>query len=69
MIGVELNAPCSKLLGQALEAGLLCSIQAERVIRLLPPLTLSDEEADLIIDRLATLILTFSDQQEANHNP
>ena len=38
MIGIELDRPCGELLGRACEAGLLISVTAERVIRLLPPL-------------------------------
>ena len=40
MIGIELDRPCAELVGQALEAGLLINVTADRVIRLLPPLIL-----------------------------
>ncbi len=50
MIGIELDRPCGELVGRALEAGLLINVTAERVIRLLPPLVTSDEEADAIVD-------------------
>ena len=46
MIGIELDRPCGDLLGRAAEAGLLISVTADRVIRLLPPLILSADEAD-----------------------
>ncbi len=59
MIGVELDRPCGVLLKDALEAGLLISIQADNVIRLLPPLIISDEEADEIVARLKTIVTTF----------
>jgi acetylornithine aminotransferase len=65
MIGVELQQDCTELLGQALENGLLISVQAGRVIRLLPPLTISDAEARQIVDRLVKLIKTFAAQQVA----
>ena len=46
-------------MGRALEAGLLINVTAERVIRLLPPLILSDEDADLLVERLSGLIRAF----------
>ncbi len=59
MIGVELDRPCGELVEQALAAGLLINVTAERVIRLLPPLVLTDEDAELLISRLSDLILRF----------
>ncbi|MDO8376469.1 MAG: aspartate aminotransferase family protein, partial [Aquabacterium sp.] len=37
MVGIELDRPCGALLGQAAEAGLLISVTADSVIRLVPP--------------------------------
>ena len=65
MLGIELHQECTELLGQALENGLLISVQAGRVIRLLPPLTISDDEARQIVDRLVTLIRAFASRQAA----
>ena len=59
MIGIELDRPCGELLGRACEAGLLISVTAERVIRLLPPLILSADEAEQIVARLAPLVRQF----------
>ena len=59
LIGIELERPCASLVGRALEAGLLINVTAERVIRLLPPLILSDEDADLLVERLSGLIRTY----------
>ena len=59
MIGVELDRPCAALLKDALDAGLLISIQADKTIRLLPPFILSDEEADELVARLTSVITTF----------
>ncbi len=59
MIGIELDRPCGALLKDALEAGLLISIQADKVIRLLPPLVISDEEADEIVTRLENIVTAF----------
>jgi acetylornithine/N-succinyldiaminopimelate aminotransferase len=60
MIGIELKAPCGALVRQALDAGLLINVTADRVVRLLPPLILSDAEADEIVTRLAPLIRAFT---------
>ncbi|MEN8217751.1 MAG: acetylornithine transaminase [Pseudomonadota bacterium] len=57
MIGIELDKPCSQLVSKALEKRLLINVTAERVIRLLPPLILSDAQADDIITTLSHLIL------------
>ena len=59
MIGVELDRPCGVLLGRAAEAGLLLSVTADRVIRLVPPLILSADEAAQIVAILCPLIRAF----------
>ena len=59
MIGIELDRPCGDLLRQACDAGLLISVTADRVVRLLPPLILSADEADEVVARLAPLIRRF----------
>lgn len=60
MIGIELDRPCAELVGQALSQGLLINVTAERVVRLLPPLILTDGEADQIIEGVSTLIHAFA---------
>ncbi|MEI7465177.1 MAG: aspartate aminotransferase family protein [Burkholderiales bacterium] len=59
MLGIELDHPCGELLGRAAEAGLLISVTAERVVRLVPPLILSAAEAERIVDILCPLIKSF----------
>ena len=56
MIGIELDQPCGELVGKALEKGLLINVTAERVVRLLPPLIISDEEAEQIVEAVCDLI-------------
>ncbi len=60
MIGIELDRPCTGLINTALEHGLLISVQAERVVRLLPPLIISDEEAYQIVNITSTIIKDFT---------
>ena len=59
MIGVELSRPCGELLGRAAAKGLLISVTAERVVRLVPPLILTRAEADEVVALLAPLIRDF----------
>ena len=59
MLGIELDRPCGVVLTRALEAGLLLSVTADSVVRLVPPLTLSVAEADEIVALLVPVIKTF----------
>jgi len=59
MIGIELDRPCGALLGRAAEAGLMISVTADSVIRLVPPLILSAPEAEQIVAILCPLIKDF----------
>ena len=59
MIGIQLDRPCGPLMGQALEAGLLLSVTADSVIRLLPALTMSQAEADEVVAILVPLVKNF----------
>ncbi|GAB3666264.1 aspartate aminotransferase family protein [Ramlibacter alkalitolerans] len=59
MIGVELARPCGVLTQRAAEAGLLISVTADTVVRLLPPLILTERQADDIVAILAPLVKQF----------
>ena len=59
MIGIELARPCAVLLGRAAEAGLLISVTADKVIRLLPALIMTADEARQVAHILCPLIKTF----------
>lgn len=56
MIGIELDSPCGDLVGKALEKGILINVTVDKVIRLLPPLTITDEEADQICEMVCELV-------------
>ena len=56
MLAVELESACGQLVRDALDAGLLLNVTQDRIVRLLPPLTLSDAEADELVDRVVSLI-------------
>ena len=59
MIGIDLAKPCAALVQQAANAGLLISVTADSVVRLVPPLILSEAEADQIVALLCPLICAF----------
>ena len=57
MVGIELDRPCGALVEQALGAGLLINVTADSVVRLLPPLIFTRENAQQVIDILCPLII------------
>jgi len=59
MIGIELTKPCGVLINRAAEAGLLISVTADSVIRLLPPLIMTQPEADEMLGLLLPLVRSF----------
>jgi len=69
MIGIELTVPCGAIATLAAENGLLLTVTADRVVRILPPYIMSDEEADLLVDKLSTVIKQFLAQQQGAGAP
>ena len=67
MIGVELEYPCGELVMQGLEQGVLINVTVDNVVRLLPPLVMSREEAELLVATLAPLIAGFLEKQQVPH--
>jgi acetylornithine aminotransferase len=59
MLGIELDRPCGAIMTQALQAGLLLSVTADSVIRLVPPLIITEAEADEIASILVPIIQKF----------
>ena len=59
MLGIELERDCGELVRRALEAGLLINVTAGNVVRLLPPLVISDEEAERIVEGVSDLVRGF----------
>ena len=56
MLGVELTIPCSELVGRAAEKGLLISVTADSVIRMVPSLVMTTAEADEVVSILVPLV-------------
>jgi acetylornithine/N-succinyldiaminopimelate aminotransferase len=65
MIGVELTVPCGELLKQAADNGLLLSVTADTVIRMVPSLIMTTAEADEVVAILCPLIKAFLKQHAA----
>jgi acetylornithine aminotransferase len=63
MLGIELDKPCGALTLRAAEAGLLISVTADSVIRMVPPLIMTEAEADEVADILLPLIHAFLAEQ------
>lgn len=60
MLGIELDAPCTELLMLANAKGILINITADSVIRLLPPINLTEEEAELAVNSVVKLIKVYA---------
>ena len=59
MIGIELTKPCGVITQRAADAGLLLSVTADSVIRMVPPLIMTTAEADEVAAILLPLIHAF----------
>jgi acetylornithine aminotransferase len=59
MIGVELERPCGDLVKRGLAAGIVINVTADKVVRLLPPLVIKEEEAKKLVEILAPLVKAF----------
>ena len=59
MIGIQLDRPCGELVQMALTEGLLINVTVDKVIRLLPPLIMTRDEAQQMIDILSPLVKKF----------
>ena len=60
MVGVEMVHPCAELVAMALQRGLLINVTAEQVVRLLPPIIISEQEVDELADGLCKLVRDWS---------
>jgi len=65
MIGIEMTDPCFALVPLAKEKGILLNVTSDNVIRLLPTLTLSDEECDFLIDAVIQIVRLYAADDRA----
>ena len=59
MLGIELDRPASDVLLKGIANGILLNVTSESVIRLLPPLIMSEAERDELVLRLVKTIHQF----------
>ncbi|HAT2148564.1 TPA: aspartate aminotransferase family protein [Legionella pneumophila] len=62
MIGIELDRPANDMRVMGLENQVLFNVTAETVVRLLPPLIISEDEIDELVDRITRTINQFTNQ-------
>ncbi|PKM22999.1 MAG: aspartate aminotransferase family protein [Gammaproteobacteria bacterium HGW-Gammaproteobacteria-14] len=65
MTGVQFDRDCPALVALCRDRGLLINVTAGSVVRLVPPLTISKQEIDLLVERLNDAVRSFVDEQEA----
>jgi acetylornithine aminotransferase len=65
MIGIELARSCGELVKQALDSGLVINVTADNVIRMLPPLVMTEAEGRMVVERLAPLVQRFLEKRVA----
>lgn len=59
MLGIELDRDCLPIMAAGLEQGLLLNVTAGNVVRLLPPLILTDDQADRIVTGTVAVVKAF----------
>jgi len=59
MFAIQLNRPCTELVKAALDQNLLINVTADSVIRLLPPLIITNEQANTIVEKITSLVTQF----------
>lgn len=64
MVGIELSQACADMVNLAREQKLLVNVTGGNVVRLLPPLVMSREEIDILVERLALAMDAFAQQLE-----
>jgi len=65
MIGIELADPCGELVKAALDAGLVINVTVDKVVRMLPPLVMSEAEGREAVSRFLSIAKAFLDKRAA----
>lgn len=61
LVGIELHKPCTDLVAKALEHGVLINVTQQTVVRLLPPLIMTNADVDDLVEILAPLIAEYEE--------
>jgi acetylornithine/N-succinyldiaminopimelate aminotransferase len=65
MIGVEFDEPCGELVKAALDAGLVINVTVDKVVRIMPPLVMSEAEGAEVVKRFVPIAKAFLDKRAA----
>jgi acetylornithine aminotransferase len=65
MIGVEFDEPCGELVKAALEAGLVINVTVDKVVRIMPPLVMSEAEGREVVSRFVEVASAFLEKRAA----
>ncbi|NNL57440.1 MAG: aminotransferase class III-fold pyridoxal phosphate-dependent enzyme, partial [Pseudomonadales bacterium] len=60
MLGLELDRPCAELMALGLERGIVLNVTTGNVLRLLPPLVMSDSECEQVVEQVSQLVNVFT---------
>lgn len=60
LLAIELSIPATDLAKLGLDDGIVLNVTNGNIIRLLPPLIINSEDADLIVQRISRLVKTFA---------
>ena len=59
MLAIELDRECAQLVKMALQEYLLINVASENVIRILPPLIIDDDTAQLVVEKVVRIVKAF----------
>src|SRR4029077_6444686 len=65
MIGVEFDEPCGELVRAALDTGLIINVTVDKVVRIMPPLAMSEAEGREVVDRFVSIARAFLEKRAA----
>src|SRR3954463_2184875 len=65
MIGVEFEEPCGELVRAGLDAGLIINVTVDKVVRIMPPLVMSEAEGREVVDRFVSIARAFLEKRAA----
>src|SRR5699024_117700 len=64
MVGIELTQDCANMVAHGREQGILINVTGGNVVRLLPPLVMTNSDIDVLVERLAAAMENFAQELE-----
>src|SRR3954469_11014799 len=65
MIGVEFEEPCGELVRAGLDAGLIINVTVDKVVRIMPPLVMSEAEGREVVERFVSIARALLEKRAA----